>query len=138
MLADDGGSSSGVSSSVGAAAALGADAGSGVSAPTSTVQSSPSSSLGVSVGSEVFAFVSSSESGTSVFQSNAGIGQATVAVSTSSSNLLLVDLALSDTDDAAYDVADDSLYDAGHEETHVSDLALAAVLSEESDWWDAI
>ena len=61
------------------------------------------------------------------------------AAESSNSNLLLLDLAWADIDDASYDVADDSLYDdANHEDTHVSDLALAAVMTEESDWWDAI
>ena len=68
------------------------------------------------------------------------ISQTTAAAAESSnSNLLLLELAWADNDDASYDVADDSLYDgAHHEDTHISDLALAAVMTEESNWWDTI
>ena len=62
----------------------------------------------------------------------------TVSTQSSNADLLLLDLAWADAGDADYDVAEDSFLDAGDEELHVGDLALAAVLKDESNWWDAI
>ncbi len=140
LLADGGDSSAG-GSSVGAAAALAtASSVDLVASAGSVVESSPSSPVGVSLSSASFAFASTGGSDSSVFQSNVGLGHATVAeASTSNSNQLLLDLAWAGVDDASYDAADESLYDSGqHEEAHVSDLALAAVLNDDSDWWDAL
>jgi hypothetical protein len=103
--------------------------------------SSPSSAIGTSVGGQAFAVdFASALGGTTVVSSGTSVTDATIAAAEpSDSNLLLLDLAWSGIDDVSYDVADDSLYDgASHDEPHVSDLALAAVLRDESDWWDAI
>jgi hypothetical protein len=102
--------------------------------------SNSSSTIGTSVvGSQAFDFAPA-VGGTTVVSSIVSFQDATVTASESSgSNLLLLDLAWAGIEDISYDAGDDSLVDAeSHEETQVSDLALAAVLNEESDWWDAI
>jgi hypothetical protein len=106
----------------------------------SVVESSPSSSANVSLASKSFAFFATGADETSSFQADAGLGQKTVTTAASSNaNLLLLDLAWAGIDDVSYDAADDSLFDGSHDDdTHISDLALAAVMTEESDWWDAI
>lgn len=131
------GSGGGSSSGDGAAAT---SAGSSAVAAGSVVESAPSDSVAVTVSGQAFAAFASDAGQGPTSQANAGLGQSSVANSASSnSNLLLLDLAWAGIDDTAYDVADDSLYDGSdHDDTHVSDLALAAVMTEESDWWDAI
>jgi hypothetical protein len=88
-------------------------------------------------GSSVFG-VSSNGDVAASFQSNVGLGQTNAPVSTSGANLLLLDLAWAGMDDA-YGTVDESLVGSGEqEEVHASDLALAAVLRDDSNWWDAI
>jgi hypothetical protein len=60
-----------------------------------------------------------------------------MASGASNTSLLLMDLALGDIDSSAYHTSDDSLYsDSTHTDDHPSDLALASVLSEDSNWWN--
>jgi hypothetical protein len=87
-------------------------------------------------GNSVFG-VSSNGDVAASFQSSVGLGQTNAPVSTSGANLLLLDLAWAGMDDA-YGTVDESLVDSEQEEVHASDLALAAVLRDDSNWWDAI
>jgi hypothetical protein len=49
-----------------------------------------------------------------------------------------MDLAMGDIDASSFHATDDSLYShAGHDDTHPSDVALAAVLADDSDLWNA-
>ncbi|HEX4413779.1 MAG TPA: dockerin type I repeat-containing protein [Lacipirellulaceae bacterium] len=65
---------------------------------------------------------------------------ATAASDSSSSSLLLMDLAIGDIDSSSYHSSanDDSLYsDTQSEDSHPNDLALASVLADGSDTWNA-
>ena len=94
--------------------------------------------VGGSLANAAFAFLSMPESEFVGFQSMATLTASPVSTPSSNSDLLLLDLAWADAGDADYDVAEDSFLDAEDEEVHVGDLALAAVLKDESSWWDAI
>jgi subtilisin family serine protease len=141
LLAGDGESSTGTMGAVDAASSSGGATRSvgGASAGSSSVAGGPSSdssSLGTSVGNQAFAFAPAA-AGTTIVSSSSSTSAANSAPT--GSNLLLLDLAWSGVDDVTYGDVDESLLDSEqHKETHVSDLALAAVLNEESDWWDAI
>ncbi len=57
--------------------------------------------------------------------------------SVADTNLLLVDLAIDDMDGSSWDVAEMSIPDGSHHESEdVSDLALAAVMSDDNNWWN--
>jgi hypothetical protein len=65
--------------------------------------------------------------------------QTTASPASSDSNLLLLDQAWANVDGTSYDHADESLYsDQSHECDSANDLALAAVLTEDENWWNAI
>ena len=159
LMAGEGGSSTQTFGSTAAAAAAGSNffssaggassdsggvstrsGGGASSGATPAVGGSVSSAgVGSSVGAQTVEFVPAA-SGTTFVSSSFSAGETSVSSTASSgSNLLLLDLALGGVDDVVYSDVDDSLLDTEqHEETHVSDLALAAVLSEEANWWDAI
>jgi subtilisin family serine protease len=72
--------------------------------------------------------------------SSGGLQSATIASGSSSSSLLLMDLALGDIDSSSYHASstDESLYsDGSHDDSHPNDMALAAVLADNSDLWNA-
>jgi len=63
----------------------------------------------------------------------------TATTSSSSSDLLLMDAAIGDVDTSPYHTTDDSLCDSvDQQDAHPNDLALAAVLNDDSSWWDEI
>ena len=112
----------------------------GVPSAGSPVVTAPTESVSTVVSSPAFAAFVFEDSSSSSFQFGASASQSTtVAASSASSNLLLLDLAWADVGDSAHDDTVHSLLDGGHyEDAHISDLALAAVISEESNWWDSI
>ena len=110
----------------------------GSTAVNTVVVDTLTSPVGGSLANAAFAFVSMLESEFAGFRSMATLTASTVSTQSSNADLLLLDLAWADAGDADYDVAEDSFLDAGDEELHVRDLALAAVLKDESNWWDAI
>lgn len=152
-LVAEGGSGSGVSSG-GLAAALAADSsslvvggsssgvmspmGPSVSIPVVVTQVNTQVDAGVSPSGQNFAFIATNADVATVSRSALNASQRTVAASSSNSNLLLLDLAWAGVDRSSFDFSEDALCDTQHEETNVSDLALAAVMSDEAEWWDAI
>ncbi len=59
--------------------------------------------------------------------------------STANANLLLVDLAIGDMNDATWNSADMSIQEDSHSEVeNASDLALAAVMSDDNNWWNGV
>jgi hypothetical protein len=111
----------------------------GTAAPPAVVETPASQPVADGVSSEIFVLAGSFTPSTAGDVSvSSATTSATASVSSAADDLLLLDLALTDLDDADYS-ADDALFGDGQdEEVHASDLALAAVLNEESDWWDGV
>ncbi|MCC7474500.1 MAG: S8 family serine peptidase [Pirellulales bacterium] len=55
-----------------------------------------------------------------------------------STNLLLLDLAWGEMDESFEVAVDDSIFGGSESEENISDLALVAVLNEDSDWWNSL
>jgi hypothetical protein len=140
LLAGDGSSSSETFGGVAAASAASSSSGSVANdsgAVTRSVSSATVASAPASVSGQAFAFAPAAGGATIVSSSPSHLSVS--SPTNSDSNLLVLDLAMGGVDDVTFGDVDESLLDSEqHEETHVSDLALAAVLNEESDWWDAI
>jgi hypothetical protein len=127
------GTGSSGSSSVGARGLSGSTA----TAPTvSTIVETVASAgfVDLSVGDATFAYVAMPEGQSVTYHSGTTLASSTASTSSFNANLLLLDLAWEDSDEASYDDAHDSLLDEGHEDVHVGDLALAAFFNESDDW----
>jgi hypothetical protein len=103
--------------------------------PADTFQSSLS-------GSKLTVFADRVQNASSSFKTSSFVAaQSTAGDSGESqleSDLLLLDQAWADIDATAYAEVDDAISsDAGGDEEHVSDLALAAVFNDENDWRDS-
>jgi len=152
MLADGSGGAAN-SATGGLAAALAADssplnvsstASGSVTVLGGVVASGPTTPVATQVDTSVepassnFAYFAVNSDVATVSRSTTSAAQQTAASESSNSDLLLVDLALANVDDNLFDFSDDTLCESSHEDVSASDLALAAVLSDENEWWDAI
>lgn len=107
-------------------------------APVVDTQVNTQVDTGVSPPTQNFAFIATNADVATVSRSALNASERTVSASSPNSNLLLLDLAWAGVDSSSFDFSEDALCDTQQEETNVSDLALAAVMSDDSDWWDAI
>jgi hypothetical protein len=106
-------------------------------------QTSPPTSLaaGTSVfgSSSLASFVADASHSTSFSQATTSALSPSAGSDSPASELLLLDQTWSNVDSSSFDHNDDSLYtDASHETMSTSDLALAAVLNEDDEWWNSI
>ena len=109
------------------------------SADVSDAGSSSGSSTTTSVSSPVFLGFATTVSPSASGASSTVLTTSTGSNGTSDSDLLLLDQTWADLDTSSYGADDDSLFDdESSESICTNDLALAAVLKDEDEWWNAI
>jgi hypothetical protein len=151
IIAGGGMSESNSNSSQASAASLESNAGSGlggqstgaasppVALPPDTASTDTSSDSSLTSQSLVAAFGMDVSHATTAGSTSSQIVQSAGASDSDQADLLLLDEAWAEADSASYTHADDSLYgDQPTESVSANDLALAAVLNEEDNWWDGV
>jgi hypothetical protein len=110
------------------------------STPSTSGTTSPGTGTSVSSSSLLASFVANvSVSTDSASTSSSVVRSSTVDTASTNSDLLLLDQTWSDMGTSSFDHDDESLYDdPANDLVCTNDLALAAVLKEDDEWWNAI
>jgi subtilisin family serine protease len=109
------------------------------SADVSNGGSSSGSSSATSVSSPVFVGFATTVSSSSSANTTTVITTSSASSESSDSDLLLLDQTWADLSTTSYSAGDDSLFDDESSETvSTNDLALAAVLKDDDEWWNSL